>query len=210
MKIVLTTLCFLFLATGNSLAETRYVSDILVVTVRAQPERGAEVLTTVRTATPLEVIKDLNEYLLIRTDEGIEGYISSQYVTTETPKIQQIEQLKTQLKELRQENTALTEKADQSTQYRDRLAQSTKELSQLKTEHTALKQASGNVLQLTQERDLLKQENSAMATRLEQLKEESNLYLRTGIIKWFLAGAGVLFFGWILGKMSGKKKRFYR
>jgi len=27
------------------------------------------------------------------------------------------------------------------------------------------------------------------------------------VIRWFLAGAGVLFFGWILGKASRKKQR---
>jgi SH3 domain protein len=39
----------------------------------------------------------------------------------------------------------------------------------------------------------------------EKLKQEKKGLLRAGIIRWFLAGSGVLFVGIILGKLSRKK-----
>ncbi|MDP1465893.1 SH3 domain-containing protein, partial [Klebsiella pneumoniae] len=48
-------------------AETRYVSDQLVVTLRQQPADQAEVITTLRTDTPLEILADQGRYLLVQT-----------------------------------------------------------------------------------------------------------------------------------------------
>lgn len=209
MKILMTIFCLLILSTGTSLAETRYISDVLVVTVRSQPGNGEQVLTTVRTGAPLEVLEDHKDYLLVRTEKGITGYVRKQYVSNEIPKLKQINQLKAQVDKLQQENIALGTKASQAEKTTNSLSTTEKELTRLKTEFAKLKQASANVLQITRERDQLQQENSDLTGRLQQLKDENSLYLRTGVIKWFLAGAGVLFFGWVLGKISRKKKRSY-
>ena len=47
MKKLLFTLSLLILLSGTSLAETRYISDMLIVTIRSQPGNGGTTLTTV-------------------------------------------------------------------------------------------------------------------------------------------------------------------
>ncbi len=208
MKTWLLTLGLLLLA-ASCLAETRYVSDILIVTVRAQPSNGAELLTTVPTATPLEILADQGEFLHIRTDKGVEGYVRSQYVSKETPKAVQIRQLRRTNQQLQDANADLEARLAELEQQTGQLTSSNQELEKIRSDYLKLQKASDNVIQITRERDLLQQENSELTERMQQLKEENSLYLRTGVIKWFLAGAGVLFFGWLLGKVSRKKKRNY-
>lgn len=209
MKTLLTILCLLVFPAGNSIADTRYISDTLVVTVRAQPGANEKILDTVRTGAPLEILEEQKNYLLIRTKKGVEGYVRSQYVSSELPKVLQIKQLRATNTQLQQKVDELSASLSSSNKNAVELTSTEKELDLIKKDYLLLQKASANVLQITRERDQLQQENSDMAGRMQQLKEENSLYLRTGVIKWFLAGGGVLFFGWVLGKISRKKKRNY-
>jgi len=41
------------------------------------------------------------------------------------------------------------------------------------------------------------------------LRQENERLSRTGMIRWFLAGAVVLLVGWMVGRVSRKKKKYY-
>ncbi len=209
MKSILISIGLLLLLTSPSFAETRYVSDVLVVTVRAQPGNSEEILTTVRTGEALEILEDQNAFLFVRTEKGVEGYVRSQYITADLPKAMQIKQLTASNTQLQQKLDQLNASLKDSSAKVSALSTTEKDLARIKAEYQSLKTSAANVLKITQERDQLLQENTDLSETLQQLKEENSLYLRTGIIKWFLAGAGVLFFGWLLGKASRKKKRNY-
>jgi len=209
MKTLVMTLCLTIFFVSPALAETRYISDLLVVTIRTEPNNNAQVLATVLTGAPLEVLEEFKNYLHVRTEKGVEGYVRSQYVTKEQPKAEQIKRLTTANIQLQQQVDELSTTLTASMSKTENLSSVGKELERIKGEYQALQKASAGVLQITRERDQLQQENSDLAGRMQKLKEENNLYLRTGVIKWFLAGAGVLCFGWLLGKVSRKKKRNY-
>ena len=53
------------------------------------------------------------------------------------------------------------------------------------------------------------QTNDELTSEIRSLTEENSVLLRTGAIKWFLAGGGVFCFGWLLGKLSRKKQSRY-
>ncbi|MCF6178463.1 MAG: TIGR04211 family SH3 domain-containing protein [Geopsychrobacter sp.] len=207
MKIFITTLMLMICCAGSSLADIRYVSDTLIVTVRTLPAKTSKILATVQTGAPLEILESVKGFHKIRTSKGVEGYIRSQYVTKEIPKLQRIQQLEVEKVQLQQEVTDLAAKLNTTKNKAQNLNSTTQELTRIKQEYQALRTTSADVLQISRERDLLQQENSDLTGRMQQLKEENNIYLRTGVIKWFFAGAGVLFLGWILGKISRKKKR---
>ena len=112
MKCIVRSLLFFLLlltAAGAASAETRYVSDLLVITVRSAKGNNYETLETLITATPVEILEEDKTYVKVRTPKGNEGYILKQYITKELPKA-------TQIKQLQGEITALQNKLDQQQQ----------------------------------------------------------------------------------------------
>jgi SH3 domain protein len=63
-----------------------------------------------------------------------------------------------------------------------------------------------NVVEIAAERDQLLQKNKGMETEIAALLEKKEQLADSRMIKWFLAGGGVFLFGWIIGKISRKKR----
>jgi len=62
------------------------------------------------------------------------------------------------------------------------------------------------VVEITDERDRLKKENVKLTSTVRELTEENTDLNRNQSVRWFLAGAGVLLFGWLIGRISRKKR----
>lgn len=220
----------LLLSVTTVLAETIYIGDRLVVTVRETPSDNAEVLTTLQTDEAVELLEEGDTYFKVRTQSGLEGYIKQQYLSRERPKTDIIAELERQIarqkkavaelqatleqkdsviaesrSELEQEVANLKQQLSDSTA---ELGASREELANLRQEYETLKEASDNVVEIVNEREELQKENERLTDELNTLREDNVYLLTTFYIKWFLAGAGVLFVGWLLGKSARKKRRY--
>jgi len=210
-------------------AETRYVVDELVITLRLGKSTEHKIIRTLKTGTPLEILEDDDEtYLKVRTSDGVEGYVLRQYVTTDPPKIKQLEELQ-MLNSSLQKKIDLLEEAKSNLEMelkttREEYAQNFSEISTKSTDmeqsleqalnnertmaekyQTLLDQA-GNVVAIAAERDELLQKNKILETDVISLRQKNDSLVDSRMIKWFLAGGGVFFFGWIIGKISRKKR----
>ncbi|MDH3957069.1 MAG: TIGR04211 family SH3 domain-containing protein, partial [Desulfobacteraceae bacterium] len=85
-------------------AETRYVSDRLIISVRDGQTRDAAVLGYIETAAPLDILEEKEDLLKIRTKDGIEGWVRAQYIVSEKPKALIIENLKNEIAALKKES----------------------------------------------------------------------------------------------------------
>jgi len=222
---------FCLLIPQGALAETRYVSDVLVVTVRSSAGENFETLETLKTNEAVQVLEDTGAYTRVTTPSGAEGWILSQYLTKETPKpvvITRLERekarLEAQLKEIgASEGKLKAELAQIKGVHRETLSdiegkysraqseatETSQELASLKEKYNQLVEQSRDVVALIQERDGLRTANEGLTTEVEFLRQENERLSRTGGIRWFLAGAAVLFFGWLVGRASRKKKKYY-
>lgn len=212
---------FLSLAIATSLcAETRYISDQLLVTVRSGKGNQFKILETLPTSTPVTVLEVDKNYVKVLTAKGAEGYILRHYVTKSLPKKVQITQLKKEIASLQQQletrqqefQASLDESASRKTQLDElstQLDQARQSLEKKEIEYKTLLSNSENVLSLTEESQQLVEENSLLNSELLILREENQNFHRSNMIQWFLAGAGVFLGGWIIGKISRKKQRRY-
>jgi SH3 domain protein len=211
-------------------AETRYVSDTLVITVRELPDGSSTRIKSIVTDTPFEALEESGEYLKIRLDDGTEGYVTERYTTTSTPKPVLIEKLKSEKEKLQKqydELAASLNKKEGAVLAKQKELQSTldavkKELAQLATEkkklesdfanldkeHATLKTNADNVVQIVNQSEKFRAENERLTIELESLQGENAMLLRTAVIKWVLTGAGILLIGWIMGKASRNKRRY--
>ena len=63
-------------------ADTRYVGDELVITLRQGKGTDYKIIRTLKSGTPFEVLEEGKSYLKVRTEDGVEGYVLRQYVTS--------------------------------------------------------------------------------------------------------------------------------
>jgi len=229
-KHLLFCLVLVAVAAGSVWAQTRYVTDQLIVTLRELPDDASPLVRSLRTDTALELLEDGESYQKVRTTDGAEGYVKKQYLTDETPKSavvtalktdrdrlqQEVTTLKARIKELQSGSAAGTVELEKSVEaLRQQLQQSNKlaetasaELAALQKKYATLEQSSGNVLQLVAEREKFEADSAHFASELEILQEENAWLVRTTIAKWALTGAGILLAGWIMGKASRTKRRY--
>lgn len=214
----LTSVLLLALTTA-AYAETRYVSDYLVVTVRSNKTKNYTTLASLPTASPVEILDEDATFVKVRTSKGVEGYVSKQYVSKELPKATQISRLKKQketlekrlqqqLLEFQQTSGQATSSQSQIKELTENLTQSRQQFKKVSAEYEQLQKQAGNVINLTNERDHLLEENSQFLTELTVLQEENKGFHRSNMIQWFLAGGGVFLVGWLVGKISRKKRSY--
>jgi len=211
-------------------ADRRYVSDMLIITLRTGKGREYKVIKTLKTDTPVEVLEEGEDYLRVLTDEGEEGWVAKQYITSEVPKSVIIEGLKketsklnTRVEELEKDKASLLEQFDVATQRHakkveelEKNATNGKEetsrlkikLAQITEKHNTLIDQSKNVVDLISEQKRLQAKNVNLSTRAEHLQKENSDLRDTRRLQWFLVGGGVFFIGWIAGKISRKKKYY--
>lgn len=212
-----------------ALAEKLYVRDLVIINLRAEPTREAETLGLLRTGDSFEVLAEEGRYLHVRNEAGEQGWIDKQYAVPEPPSLLHVrkaqEDARRLARELEEANgralKAETELADALSQLSDERREGVqkmkatsseagglkKELAKLKKKYDALLAKSGNVIEIDAERERLAQQNTKLGAELETLGEEAESLGEAYAVKWFFAGAGVLVVGWVIGIMTGKKKK---
>jgi SH3 domain protein len=220
----------LSVSVGPAHADRRYVSDMLIITLRQGQGSEYKAIRTLKTGTPVEVLEEDGRYLRVRTQEGEEGWVAKQYISSELPKpliiaglkqetnrlgarIEELEKRHTlllnQLKEAEQTHDAKAKELEKNAEnYREEASRTTMELKRITEKYNTLLDQSKNVLELTSEHDRLQAENARLDTEMDRLKQENARLRRTGMLRWFLAGACVFLIGLIAGKVSRKKKYY--
>ena len=207
-------------------ADTRYVTDMLVLSLREGPGSEYNVIRTLRSDAPVEVLEENETYLRVRTEEGEEGWVPKQYISSNTPKPviiaglrKEVGQLESRVEELEKGRTLLLEKLkatrESTSKSREEAFSAKNEIKQLAEKYDKLVSQSKNVVELVAERDRVKTANDGLRTandelkaEIEDLKQDNESLIRRQILAWFLAGGGVFFVGLIVGKLSRKKKYY--
>lgn len=210
-------------------ADTRYVSDKLIISVRDGQNQDDNVLGYIRTGTAVDVLEENGRYLRIKTEDGLEGWVQTQYIISEKPSSRIIEDLRDEINELnkkiefsKNEQGSLLEKLRVTKQiYEVRIRELEQELNinqknngkakndliELNKKYKKLLSNSENTDELIRKLKKSKKLDSKLKTEINNLKKDSQNFLKSDKIQPFLAGAGVFFFGFILGGLARRKKR---
>ena len=231
-KLILLFVVFILLSVsvGPAHADRRYVSDMLIITLREGQGSEYKAIRTLKTGTPIEVLEESGRYLRVRTEEGEEGWVAKQYISSELPKaliiaglkqernrlgtrVEELEKRQTlllgQLKDAERSHDAKVKELEKSaTNYREKVSHMTMELKQITEKYNILLNQSKKVVELISEHDRLQAENAKLDTEMKDLKQENARLRSTRMLRWFLAGAGVFFIGLIAGKASRRKKYY--
>lgn len=196
-----------FLGTTNEplLADTRYVSDRLVISVRAGQNNTSDVLGHIKSDTPVDVLEEEGRYLKIKTKNGLKGWVNAQYIISEPPKTLIIKDFRNEMNRLRGEiETFKNRTIDSSNQFSSTKLNYEKKIKELeRTLKTHNRKASNRESEL----ERLKKENVRLKSEISHLKKPNKSPIKSKSIQWFLVGAGVLLFGFMIGRSARKEKR---
>lgn len=95
--------------TFNAAAETRYVTDILQLSLYTEINSGGELLQRLSSGTELELLETSGFYARVRTLDGVEGWTKAGFLISEKP-------ARGQLAQLEAENAKLEEQLKTSRQ----------------------------------------------------------------------------------------------
>jgi SH3 domain protein len=182
-------------------AESRYVTDQILVALRSASDDAAPPLEYLATGMRVEVVEDLGAFLKIKSASGVIGFARSKYFIAAPPA---------------GATAATADVQEQLTAAQQRIAELSAEVQRLKSTPTDLartelapqegEKGRAETAAIIQERDQLKQE----VARLKETGKKSTLPPLSNIsqLQWFLAGAAILLVGWFAGKSSRSKRRF--
>jgi len=205
-----TFLAVLLLATSaTAVAETRYVSDQLRITVRSGKSTGHAVITTLESGAPVQVLQqDPNSgYTEVRLKNGKQGWALSRYLLAQPIARHRLVAAQRNLAKSKEELAQITPVAQQRAQQiealnkeRDQLAGTLKQLRIQTADSVALIEKDKA---LQREVATLSDHNKALQQRVEVLSGDQRL-------RWFMYGGGVMgigvLFGLILPKLRIQRK----
>lgn len=210
-------------------AKTGYVSDQLLLTFRSGPGTTFQVLKTLKSNTKLEVLEEDQGYLKVQLESGDIGWVDKKYIIYDKPSALIAQELtienarlKATIEKLQSGSGTLKDSMQElKAQYASETSELKNQLEQKKAENTALTATleksrqeydtlihqSKNIQQIILENKKFKQENLNLSKSLEELEVIHKNSFRTSMIKWFLAGVGVLLLGWLLGSFVPQKRK---
>jgi SH3 domain protein len=188
---------------GLAQAEAWYVTDSLEITMRTGPALDRKITAMLKSGQSMEIIEKGDEWSLVQLPNGREGWVLNRFIKAELPKGIQLEVLQKKYDDLMVGADAplkkLKEVSGENTRLRTDLEQTKRDLGELQKSYQELRKTTADARRIKKERDQLSKaltdkskETIELKTALAGAEKENTLW-------WFIAGAGVLLFGFVLG-----------
>lgn len=202
--------CLLAVA-ATARAETVYVSDVLKLAVRSGPGNEHKSIAVTESGQQVELIKSGEEWSLVRLANGAEGYVLARFLTTVPPGRFQYLQLQDKIKALTAQAAGLAEENSRLKTENEKLAAAVSggqnQIGSLRSEYETFKQEASDLVSLKAKTETLAAELEQKNRQLAALETQPEDVYRTTYLYWFLAGAAVLFSGFLTG-YSVKRQRW--
>jgi SH3 domain protein len=212
---VIASLIILFLWVFPVFAKTMYTSDITEISVRQGQDTSFPVIRTLKSNEQVTVLESSNGWSKVQLPDGKEGWIISSYLTEKQPAEpasqdagKKIDQMTLQLKAAVSENDGLKKEIQA---LKSQLDINMKNLADIRTSANGKPLESEEFLALKAKADQLAADVKEKTNRINELQQQlagsgKNSSEYKCYLYLFLAGAGVLLLGMIIGS-STKRRR---
>lgn len=208
----LTVLFLLAFAAGAANAQARYVSDRLEVTLRTGTSTQHAIVRMLPSGARVDVLEtdEGTDYVRVRTTDGIEGWVLGRYLMDQPAARDQLAAANRRVEELRARVADLTAQVEVLSAERNALtAEGTglgAELEDVREELERIRRVSASALELDKVNRELRTRLAAAEQVGDGLRADVADLKRNTRRDWFLAGAGVLFGGILLGLIVPRLK----
>ena len=159
----------------------------------------------------VRVVELHDDWSLVENSDGKQGWVLTRFLTDSEPKSSLLEKLRAkheslseQAKVLRQENETLK---SENGVLKSELETNKKALEELSSSYKTLKAESAEFIELKTREQEARVKVDELSLKTEKLEKEASRLRTRQSIRWFVAGAGVLFVGFVIGLVSRSKRR---
>ena len=204
-----------FSAPAELLAETQYVSDRLIITVRTGQGSQYAIIKTLNTGEHVEVLEETDTgYARVRTTDGTEGWVRTQYLIKEPVAAELLEKLQAKFDKTTERYSELkTKYATLSTEHKNLTKaheELTREKGNIDAELAKVSEVAKKPILLDRKNRELETANIELKQSIERLVIENQSLSDRSNREWFIAGALVMLGGFLIGIIAPKlrpKKR---
>jgi len=196
---------FLFLLASTVAAQSMFVSDELVITLRTGPSTQNAIVRNLRSGDSMTVLEaDAGDgYTRVRIEDGTEGWVLSRYLSGQASVRNQLATAQRNLTEARERAADLgdqvTALSGELQQTADRLEDTESTNSEIGAELVEIRTASADALTLRDQNESLRRRLNERDEELAELTFETRSLRSSAVREWFVVGAGVLLGGIVLG-----------
>jgi len=202
-SIALASLALALASAGANAQNARYVTDQLKLEARNGPGTSNRIVRMLESGTRVEVVEEREGWSRVNVPGGGEAWILSRYLDTEAPARDRLQAMTAEIERLREEigsrNTqfnALQAENEALREDRDSFASKAETIAR---ELAELKQTASGAVALREQNTRLAEKSATLKQNFDGLREEFLMLRDARGRDWFLAGAGVLVGGMLLG-----------
>jgi len=210
MKKLFALIVLLLIAAQVSAQTVRYVTDKLAITMRTGQSTQHNIVRMLNSGSKVEVLETSEDdgYSHVRTADGADGWVLTRYLVEIPVARDRLVEAQQKLAALEIDNTQLRNEASTLSKRLNEYEAAQKQLQQkneeLGHEVATLSEAAARPIAIDRENKDLKAKLSKMQNTLEAVQQENRILSGSNTRNWFLAGAGVLIVGMILGLLIPK------
>ncbi len=216
MKTLVLILMLLSVSGLASAESMRYVTDETKIPVRTGKSLQNKILRMVPSGTIITVLEETEDgYSLVKTAEGIEGWMLTRYLMDEPSGRDQLADLQRRFEQLESKSNQYKGKVYNLASGKEELEMRNRELQgqnhRLTEELESLRRKAARPIEISRQNSILQQQLEEGRVSLRKLQNENQLLKEKTKRNWFLTGAGVtlgsLFLGLIIPRIPWRKRR---
>ena len=210
MKNIFFLVSCLLILSGNAVAETRYVSDTLEITMRSGKGTSFGITRMLRSGTPVEVlgVDKKTGYTQVRTNSGKEGWVLSRFLMKGQAARARLTTAEKNLAELELENRKLTTAMTSLKEEKGTLESSLSDLEGksrgVSQELAEIRRTASSALAIDSENKDMKGRIVSLERQLQTVQQENETLKDRTARDWFMVGAAVVLLGIIVGLIIPK------
>lgn len=207
MKRSVLLIFFILLLASLSGAETRYIDNVIKVTIRTGPGLKYQIISMVNSGSRVDLLETGEEWSKVLLPNSKEGWVLNRFLTAVEPDFIQLNRLKKKYKKITDQMPALVEEnkkiKEENRILNDKVAEYEKINANLEESYKKLKKDASGYLELKKDYDKKSRMLINQTEKVDNLEKElMNKYIAAG-----LCGAGVLLAGFIIGFSTKRQKR---
>ncbi len=190
---------------------TRYVKPRGEAVVRRGQGTNFKIVSMVKDGDSVELIEENKSYSLIKLSNGTQGWILKRFLTSNPPLTDVVASLRKEKDELLQREITATEKVEEISTILSRtkadLDDLVEERDRIVADFQKLQRDTADVVRIKNDLDRTLTENISLTEKLSTIEQENSALKKDKTINWFMAGAGALLIGVLLGRMPSPSRK---